>query len=371
MTCKYCGKYLSNEVSECPYCGVENPFEKLEKEENIIEFKEQLDEKEENTKICPKCGYKNSKKDYYCKSCDYDFSQKISSDQKVKKINSKSIKFKILFIIGIILAICIYMLFEINSYDGKFGTEYSSEEKYMAMLPDWISVPMEYNDILELKGKSQYRVYEEHFGYSGQLFYDETFLDKQCVIGLRFKKDNLIELAYIYECEDKKETEKTVKYIYKHIKNCYGEPNTDTLADFDAIGYVYAIWSDTNKYMIRLTAKGAGEINRVICEIEFYDDFAGIEEETTEYSYTETTAYEWKLNTDSTGYDWISVDDVEKEVWCSNSIAAWRLMGYDIPDGVSAKNMVAAIDKLYEDETYLKYDLTTISEMYAIANNIY
>ncbi len=53
MTCKYCGKYLSNEVSECPYCGVENPFEKLEKEENIVEFKEQLEKKRGKYKNLP------------------------------------------------------------------------------------------------------------------------------------------------------------------------------------------------------------------------------------------------------------------------------------------------------------------------------
>ncbi len=86
-----------------------------------------MKKKEENTKICPKCGYKNSQKDYYCKSCDYNFSQNISSNQKVEKINLKSIKSKIPYIIGVILAICIYILLnkifyggsEINSNDGK------------------------------------------------------------------------------------------------------------------------------------------------------------------------------------------------------------------------------------------------------------
>ena len=33
MTCEYCGKYISNNLSECPYCGAPNPvYKKLEDE---------------------------------------------------------------------------------------------------------------------------------------------------------------------------------------------------------------------------------------------------------------------------------------------------------------------------------------------------
>ena len=259
----------------------------------------------------------------------------------------------------IIMLICI-MLFSgceaSNSQIKNFGTEYSEENKYMAMLPDGISVPMEYNDIIDLKGKSQYRVYEE------------IFLNRQCVLSFRFEKGNLKELAYIYECENEKEMDKTAKYIYRCFEDCYGKP--DWLTDYESMEY-HASWnSSIENCTIEIYTRSKNNI--VLCTMSFSDSFAGIEEETTAYSYTTTTtAYEWKLNTDSTGYDWISVNNTEKEVWCSNSIAAWRLMGYDIPDGISTKSMVKAIDKLYEDETYLKYDLATISEMFAIANDIY
>lgn len=281
----------------------------------------------------------------------------------------------------IIMLVCI-MLFSgcqgSLSQIERFGTEYSSEEKYIAMLPNGISIPMTYDDVLGLKGESQYS--PNDLPYSGELFYDETFLDRQCILGFSFENGKVKELAYIYECENETEKEKETKYIYKCFKNCYGNSNNelDSLnnyvpwKDMYLDDHIYATWKHTyiDNYTVELLTQSNSNI--IVCTISFSNNVAGIEEETTTYSYTTTTtAYEWKLNTDSTGYDWISVNNTEKEVWCSNSIAAWRLMGYDIPDGISTKSMVKAIDKLYEDETYLKYDLATISEMFAIANDIY
>lgn len=268
--------------------------------------------------------------------------------------------------ITIILLACIMLFSGCKSSDVKnFGAEYSAEDKYMAMLPDGISVPMEYNDILELKGKSQYRVYEEKFNYSGQLFYDETFFNKQCVLGFSFEKDNLKELAYIYECENEKAMLNAAEDFCDYLENCYGEPFSK-----EKDKHRFSSKWNFDDYVVILNTDYNG--NRVKCILRLNDEFAGVENEIIDYNYTTTTtAYEWKLNTNSTGYDWISVDEIEKEVWCSNSIASWRLMGYDIPNGVTTKSMVKAIDNLYEDETYLKYDLVTTSEMFAIANNIY
>ena len=92
---------------------------------------------------------------------------------------------------------------------------------------------------------------------------------------------------------------------------------------------------------------------------------------TTTQQATTTTAYEWKLNTNSTGKDWNSVNDTEKDVWCSNSIATWRLMGYDIPSGVSVSHMHKTLDYFYQNEDCVDVDLTTASESYAIANGVY
>lgn len=86
---------------------------------------------------------------------------------------------------------------------------------------------------------------------------------------------------------------------------------------------------------------------------------------------TATTAYQWKLNTNSTGKDWNSVNDTEKEVWCSNSIASWRLMGYDIPSDVTISHMKSYMNTYYEDGKHDKDEIVVVSEVYAILMNIY
>lgn len=91
----------------------------------------------------------------------------------------------------------------------------------------------------------------------------------------------------------------------------------------------------------------------------------------TQTSNSTTSTYEWKLNTNSTGKDWNSVNDTEKDVWCSNSITAWRLMGYDIPSGVTVSHMHKSLDNFYEDKNCINTDLVTASEAYAIASGVY
>lgn len=86
---------------------------------------------------------------------------------------------------------------------------------------------------------------------------------------------------------------------------------------------------------------------------------------------TATTAYEWKLNTKSNGYDWNSVNDVEKDVWCSNSFASWILMGYDIPSNASQKKLKVYLDEFYKDSSTRDVDLVTATEVYAELAGIY
>lgn len=82
-------------------------------------------------------------------------------------------------------------------------------------------------------------------------------------------------------------------------------------------------------------------------------------------------SYEWTISTNSDGYDWNSVNDMEKDVWCSNSFAAWRLMGYDIPNDASQSELKRMIDAFYADEENCKVDITTVTESYAILKGIY
>lgn len=97
--------------------------------------------------------------------------------------------------------------------------------------------------------------------------------------------------------------------------------------------------------------------------------------ETAKAETTTTTSsastYEWKLKTNSTGKDWNKASDTEKDVWCSNSITAWRVMGYDIPSSVSISHMHKSLDYYYENVDCVGTDLTTASEAYAIASGIY
>ncbi len=86
---------------------------------------------------------------------------------------------------------------------------------------------------------------------------------------------------------------------------------------------------------------------------------------------TTTTAYEWKLDTNSDGNDWYNADDVEKEVWCSNSFASWRLMGYDIPSSASQSVLKSYLDEFYKDTSNRSVDLVTATEVYADLKGIY
>lgn len=275
--------------------------------------------------------------------------------------------------LAIVMLVCIIMFSGCNSYDDQiksFGTEYSARNKYLALMPDGISIPMKYEDILKIKGESQYNKSDFDLWFHYDLYYDDNFFDKPCKLGLSFENDNLKEFAYIYECDSKNEAEKTVKHIYKYIENCYGGTNNDRLTFGKSDNYfAYANWYDASKCIISLSAEGSKNYNNVKCEISFYDSFAEIETEATHA--TTTTAYEWKLNTNSTGKDWNSVNDTEKDVWCSNSIAAWQLMGYDIPSKVSVSHMRKTLDNYYQNEDCIGTDLTTASEAYAIASGIY
>lgn len=201
----------------------------------------------------------------------------------------------------IIMLVCI-MLFSgcqgSLSQIERFGTEYSSEEKYIAMLPNGISIPMTYDDVLGLKGESQYS--SDDLPYSGELFYDETFLDRQCILGFSFENGKVKELAYIYECENETEKEKETKYIYKCLKNCYGNSNNelDSLnnyvpwKDMYLDDHIYATWKHTyiDNYTVELHTQSNSDF--ILCTIRFINNFAGILEETTAYSCTTTTAYD-------------------------------------------------------------------------------
>ncbi|MCI5904569.1 MAG: zinc ribbon domain-containing protein [Oscillospiraceae bacterium] len=211
MVCKSCGKYIPDDSNECPICGTNSPKEKVVNVKKQSEFK-----------ICPECGYKNSYKEFYCKSCNCNLNEKMPTE--------KNKKFLIPFIIVIVLAVLAV---------GKIVESVQTHKSYQ-------------NDILAV---------EKH--------YQTTASSK------------------------------------------------------------------------------------------------------TTTQQTTTTAYEWKLNTNSTGKDWNSVNDTEKDVWCSNSIAAWRLMGYDIPSGVSVSHMHKTLDYFYQNEDCVDVDLTTASESYAIANGVY
>ena len=47
MTCEYCGKYIPNQLTECPYCGAANPvYKKLEDEITLTKEKISQSEKE-------------------------------------------------------------------------------------------------------------------------------------------------------------------------------------------------------------------------------------------------------------------------------------------------------------------------------------
>lgn len=45
MTCEYCGKYIPNQLTECPYCGAANPVYK-ELEDEIALTKKKISESE-------------------------------------------------------------------------------------------------------------------------------------------------------------------------------------------------------------------------------------------------------------------------------------------------------------------------------------
>lgn len=254
----------------------------------------------------------------------------------------------------------------------SFGAEYSANDKYMAMLPEGISIPMEYDDVIELKGTSQI----EHIScwYQGDLFYTDNFFNKPCILGMNFEDGNLKELAYIYECESEKDAEKVTKHIYRYLESCYGKPTFNNLTFKKYNYFPYAKWLDFDKCDIDLTAQYTKytEKGYVICEISFDDEFAGIKPEPPSTTTTTTSpTYEWKLKTNSTGKDWNKASDTEKNVWCSNSITAWRVMGYDIPSSVSISHMHKSLDYYYENADCVGTDLTTASEAYAIASGIY
>jgi len=86
---------------------------------------------------------------------------------------------------------------------------------------------------------------------------------------------------------------------------------------------------------------------------------------------TTTTTYEWKLDTNSNGYDWCNADDVEKDVWCSNSFASWRLMGCDIPSSASQSVLKSYLDEFYKKTSNKSVDLVTATEVYAELKGIY
>lgn len=118
MVCKNCGKYIPDDSEECPFCGTDSPKVKTVKIKKRSEFK-----------ICPKCGYKNSYKEYNCKSCNFDLSLSVPT-AKEERIG-KAKKSGKTIITGIFLLICsiacIYLIFCIisffsgdkNNIDGK------------------------------------------------------------------------------------------------------------------------------------------------------------------------------------------------------------------------------------------------------------
>lgn len=217
MVCKNCGKYIPDDSEECPFCGTNSPKAKVVKVKKRIVFK-----------ICPKCGYKNSYKEFYCQSCNYDLSKETPTEDDEHSSESVAAGLVLCIIIVGIIALVMAFAGNVNKNKNDTSSAKSTQTQYQTTAP------------------------------------------------------------------------------------------------------------------VKTTTR-----------------------------QTTTTAYEWKLSTSSTGKDWNSVNDTEKEVWCSNSIAAWRLMGYDIPSNVTVSSMKKAINDVYSNSDYESYDLVTISEMFAVANNIY
>jgi len=132
-------------------------------------------------------------------------------------------------------------------------------------------------------------------------------------------------------------------------------------------------WQNVIRLVEKLQSEHPDSEEAIEAETLLKDARIGLKKYKSKYEAekTTTTVYEWKLNTSSDGYDWYNADDVEKDVWCSNSFASWRLMGYDIPSSASQSVLKSYLDEFYKDTSNRSVDLVTATEVYAELKGIY
>ena len=97
--CKSCGKELEDNYKICPYCG-----EKIEDEKQI----ENIDKKEENTRVCQFCGKSINANFKICPYCS----------DKDSKISKKS------GVVCLLLLIFLFPLWAHRLYAGKIGSAF-------------------------------------------------------------------------------------------------------------------------------------------------------------------------------------------------------------------------------------------------------
>lgn len=107
MICKNCGNYIPNDNQECPICGTNSPKAK------VVKVK-----KRSETKICPECGYKNSYKEFYCKSCNCELYE--NNEQEIVIDRRKTVaKFILLFLILFIVVFVFAIVSEIKTIENS------------------------------------------------------------------------------------------------------------------------------------------------------------------------------------------------------------------------------------------------------------
>lgn len=324
-------------------------------------------------KICPNCNKQNPDAFTHC-SCGEDLSiiKSVENLKPTKEKNNKKVFIFILLVFVVILSLFVinYILDKqsVDLSQQKSFSDFSKEEKYLATLPIDISLPMEYVEVLNKKGSSQYS-YQENFpleqSENEYLYYDAVFLDKACIVGLVFEEQYLAETRYIYKAVNDSGAKRLFNSLCDKLITVIGNP----IYDYEN-NYGWGVYGDNFRVNIFKVTE------TVYIDIEYNDKLTGkpVEYETyaTQKSVsTTTTAYEWKLNTNSDGYDWCNADETEKEVWCSNSFASWRLMGYDIPSSASQSVLKSYLDEFYKDTSNRSVDLVTATEVYAELKGIY
>lgn len=216
--------------------------------------------------------------------------------------------------------------------------------------------------------KDYYGVPDEH-NEDCYIYNDVRMYGYWCTAKFYFNSDEFQQAKYCYS----EMSDNQFESLKQVIRDKYGHNYTESEIYMTLKNYDYGLEISLTKYdkMLRIkkvapksTTTTAPEttVNKATLPKDYYE---------TKSTTKSADSYEWTINTNSDGYDWNSVNDMEKDVWCSNSFAAWRLMGYDIPNDASQSELKRMIDAFYADEENCKVDITTVTESYAILKGIY